>query len=316
MLHGEVRVTKLEQIKHDVLLLKAKELDGRKIPSAITVDDVKVGWLISFKHKRTGNKTFLFPYRVVWELKIHTSDGNVASVYSSSVRYLTSTFSTFDVGFNPRNIRQHTMFKTRVALYGVQYTFSQAKKLRVGQVLQTEQSLRLDIKCRVLTNGAVRIPLERPRYGDWANWQEITYLKPISSQNWQLMLQSLIGQYVRDVVEVTAVQKRMDEVKKTRKQRERAEETLRALRKGQFFNGQHAKAVSIGQNFIFSLGDELHLVDSPDYGKGLYVFSTYEDAYAWASRQIDYREARKRAAAFIPHHEGWVERLSPLLQAA
>ncbi len=89
---------------------------------------------------------------------------------------------------------------------------------------------------------------------------------------------------------------------------------------GQCFDDRRAKHVSIGESFVFSLRlhdeQELHIVDSPAYGRGLYIFDTFEDAKAWANRTIDHIEARKRASAIIVHNNSWRERMYAQLESA
>ena len=68
--------------------------------------------------------------------------------------------------------------------------------------------------------------------------------------------------------------------------------------------------MAIGEILVFVLvpnaaGKSTFIVDSPEYGRALYIFNEREDAMAWAKRTIDRNEARRRARRVIIHTKDW-----------
>lgn len=162
----------------------------------------------------------------------------------------------------------------------------------------------------LVTNGDLKFPVERPYGHEWQSTdnQKIKFVQGVSAENWGALLKSIHGLYHDEEIRTKeGVRNRLARALNIKKLKEKIRE------KGQCFDGEHADAVSVGVNLIFTgmiNGEESFVVDSPEYGHALYIFDTYADAHEWATRTIDYQEARKRARACIFHTINWREKLT------
>jgi hypothetical protein len=165
--------------------------------------------------------------------------------------------------------------------------------------------LRLDVEHRGVTDGEHFFPLVRPSRSQW-RYSKIRFSMGITAGNWPLFLKAIIGLPVNEVVDLKKTKARMGLIKRQQRDAERRR------RVGQCFTGHRAVcSVSVGENLVFTLqrADKLiYVVDSPEYARALYVFDDYGDAHAWASRAVNWREARKRARCVQIHRGNWKER--------
>jgi len=187
-------------------------------------------------------------------------------------------------------------------------TYDQACRLKVGQVVgRDKKPLRLDLAERCITDGNYRFPLTRPFRSKWT-YSGISFASGHNAANWLLFLKTIHGQYVDDIIDIKKTRERMQSIKRQRQNRERIQ------RIGQCFRGHKAiSSVSIGKNLLFTLQrgeEELFVVDSPEYANALYVFDSRDDAMAWATRAITWREARERARLVRTHHGNWKEQVN------
>jgi hypothetical protein len=167
-----------------------------------------------------------------------------------------------------------------------------------------------------MTNGYISFPLIRPR--GLKRWEqqnnEIRFASEISEKNWLLFLKAIMGlHFNKEVTDLSFLRERMKRIKKKEVV---ARKLDKLIKKGQCFDGKNMKTVSIGGNLIFTTaykGEELHVVDSPEYGRAMYVFDDYNIAHAWATRRINFREARALALTRVNHIGEWRHRAAPML---
>ncbi|MBW2672189.1 MAG: hypothetical protein JRD89_02080 [Deltaproteobacteria bacterium] len=255
------------------------------------------------------------------QIRIELSNGRVLLLADRRVRVAVgnATYQTYHTEDFLHNLHHQKPFPwnffggpvRNVLPNGVTINYEQALCLKVGQIVKRVKPLRLELCDRCVTDGDHSFPLARPYGTQWQDHWRIRFAQGITADNWRLFLMAVIGLPVRDVIELAPVRQRMRHFKKRRSDRE-----CRRLI-GQCFRGHRtASSVSVGKNLLFTLqrgGETLYVVDSPEYGSGLYVFDDHADAHAWASRNIDWREARARARLFRVHRGNWKEEVDAVL---
>jgi hypothetical protein len=290
----------------------------------LVIDGCDVGFPLQkmtfTRSKSKGERLIFIPAKypqAIEVLSIELSNGKRVILASEEVRYLTAT-QMCETKRREGTATSTLYLPTKAEIGERTYAYDMARHLQPGQVVEWEQPFRSDLVRRVVTNGEVEIPFRRPRdRAEWSLWPKIAPLKGINECNWALMLEVVVGLYLDEVLDLVRLNQRIAVARRRQQEQEEVCKCLDQLLQGQCYDVAAATSVSVGENLIFSLtlekGERRHLVDSPEYGRGLYVFYRYEDAHAWASRAIDFKEVRQRALAFIPHREGWRERLNELL---
>ncbi len=166
----------------------------------------------------------------------------------------------------------------------------------------------------VVTNGDICVPLKRPHGAEWRHEHNlpISSLKGISKGNWSGMIKALMGLECDGTIPTLSV---IRSKKKKLDQDRKMAGRIRKLLKGQCFRSSNTTAVAIGTNLLFTLKDgerTIFAVDSPEYGRALYLFESRSVAFDWASRRITVTEARKAAFARFVHAGKWEERVAKI----
>lgn len=218
---------------------------------------------------------------------------------------------------------QKSAIETIIWVNGVDVSFELAQTFKIGDFFPLpDEKFRWvnDRKDRWwVTNGNLYFPLERPNGKDeWEEFHHIAFAKAIRPENWKRLLWCVVGLELKEVLELIPEDKPNRALIIFERAKRQAEETASASRvvpEGSCFRDNGSmQAVSIGENLIFC--GSMFLVDSPNYGTALYVFKRYKDAYAWATKQISWREARGKAVAHFNHTGTWEEKIQSLLKIA
>jgi hypothetical protein len=207
-------------------------------------------------------------------------------------------------------------FPSRIVVKGVTLSFRAANLLRVGDELPRREPrvFHFSPARLVVTNGDICVPLERPHGAEWRHERNlpISSLKGISKGNWSGMIKVLMGLECDGAIPTLSV---IRSKKKKLDQDRKMAGRIRKLLKGQCFRSSNAKAVAIGTNLLFTLKDgerTIFAVDSPEYGRALYLFESRSVAFDWASRRITVTEARKAAFARFVHAGKWEDRVAKI----
>lgn len=173
-----------------------------------------------------------------------------------------------------------------------------------------------------LTNGKIRIPGERPQGTDeWARHEKIRALKAVTKPAWPTLLQVAEGMHYKDLTSITP---QMIKERKTLERKKNADTAREEEVAGQcidlnLLDKVERVTVSFGDRLLIEghrKGTMIYLVDSPNYGVGLYVFFNRTDAVKWASGTIDFKEARARAIGWMEHGIGWETKAREMIRSA
>jgi len=169
-----------------------------------------------------------------------------------------------------------------------------------------------DDRHQQVTNGYHSIPYQRPHgLAEWNRRRDIRFLQPISANNWKLMLDAICGKCFNSFNTVDKMQKEI------RNQRviKRSESRIRRVQGECFddgiFDDDGIVEVGLGERLIFigsKDGRKVYVVDSPNHGNALYVFTDESTARDWANGRIGFRQARTLASACIVHRGDWRDR--------
>lgn len=170
-----------------------------------------------------------------------------------------------------------------------------------------------------LTDGPHYIPPERPHGNDWrAVHPNVKPLQSVDKKEWSKLLDTVKGTYYKDLPDAP---KRLTQTAREATggaQRKRREAVIGQCIQLHLLDSVRS-STSFGERLLIegarTDGSLVYVVDSPNHGVGLYLFSAREPAEAWANGSIGYKEARKQAAQFIPHVGNWEERASSALRA-
>ncbi len=171
-----------------------------------------------------------------------------------------------------------------------------------------------------LSNGNLRIPKERP-YGKkaWDQHADVRPLQTITKESWPTLLDIGDGLYHKDFPTVpNRVREKLLRERQEEKDRVYKEKIAGKCIDLNILTEITRPTVSFGKRFLITgknlHGEELSIVDSPNYGVALYVFKERLDAIEWASELINHEEAKRRAIRCIPHIPGWEERARETIQ--
>ena len=198
-------------------------------------------------------------------------------------------------------------------LGGVTYNFEMAKILEIGQILakDTDTPFHWTSNSQTHLSNAptwptLIIPTRRPRGADWEEYEPIYFLQGISTINWPLLLLAVQGRYLDEIL---GWKGNLPSVLRLRAMINIANRGAQILAKiGQCFDGAEAHYVAIGENFLFTLeraGKMVYIVDFPEYGHGLYLFTRREQAQQWTRRAINFATARALAFFYTNHVGAW-----------
>jgi hypothetical protein len=280
----------------------------------IRVDGAELGHPV---HLPISTKTYPPSVDVVI---VHLSDGSKKRLASKEIPYLLPAHFRRFRHEEPFRQRSPYVYASAAEQIGErQYSYHEATQLKPGDVVAWDRPFVRDESAEVLTNGDLIIPFRRPKgRAEWSRWSRIASLQSVTEANWPLLLEVVEGLYAEDVLNTEQLNRQLAERKRKSPESARAQRRLADLLYGQCYDGERAREVTLGGNLIFALrlrnGQTIHLVDSPEYGRGLYVFQSERDAKSWATRAIDYVEARKRAITFIRHSGDWRQRLRNVLE--
>lgn len=178
---------------------------------------------------------------------------------------------------------------------------------------------------RVLTNGNIHLPLERPNTRQDGFPSEIRFAQGVSTADWKFFLRAVKGCYLDAVLpplgagfDLSIIKERIRAIK-SGKTPERDDADTPSLNVECFVPppGQNTH-IDIGENIIFLLerqeGQPFYLVDAPRTC-ALYIFQSRSDAVAWATRSISFSAARARCCYWFPHIAGWQKEVSEWLTA-
>lgn len=299
-------------VSHQTLIVSL-EKRGRQRKPRLYLNEAEIG----LPYERT-----CYP-DLVEVVLITTSDGQTHTIANHTL----PTFEWIEIDYEERRAnyfigprwrkRGSRAFTTRRTICGLNINFATAVRLKPGMVLGRHSAFRMmDMS---VTDGTLKFPLRRPYGPDWNKHEDIRSVQGISHENWLTMLTAICGLELDDrEIELTGlslqrVRERMQTVRVLRKRG-----TRREFIKGQCFDGKNCEVVAIGTNLVFtgqSNGQTIHIVDSPEYGRALYVFDDITMAHAWAKRAINAATARERAIARIVHTGEWVERTQAVIGA-
>jgi hypothetical protein len=263
----------------------------------------------------------------VTKITFNTSDNNSYVVASHTLPYFKwREYSRLNPGFNNyrnRYLRNNyyekkwkkeggKCFRRRVKINGLSLSYKAVAQLKKGMVIDRQQAFHL--MSRKISDGKRSFPLIRPyRSTAWKEHHDIQFAQQVPPSCWLLFLQAICGMYFDQVLHMSTDAKSLKQVV-------RAKKTITELKlhslKGECYKNSDMQFVAIGANLLFTAindSGKYYIVDSPEYGRGLYVFDDYQSAYDWATRKIKFREARKLARAFIPHVGKWDERVDAVL---
>lgn len=217
--------------------------------------------------------------------------------------------------------------QTAISLCGVSYTYQTAQQLTIGQVLATDIDTPFHWTSPAktqLTNAptwpTLVIPAQRPSGANWRDREDIVFLQGISSANWPLLLQAIEDRYLDEILSWKGHLPSVSTLRsliRTNQQTYFDETTRPAI--GQCFAEADAHYVAIGENLLFTIehdGRVVYLVDSPEYGRAIYLFLAHEPALQWAERTIDYHTARASAFTYFNHTGAWNEVIRAAIEAA
>jgi hypothetical protein len=162
-----------------------------------------------------------------------------------------------------------------------------------------------------VTNGHLVFPAIRPKGSkEWRIHSDIKVAMAITTSNWNLFLEILIGKVFHGV-NFLKIKSEISAVRRRRTQLKRAEERFK--KKGECFDNKKFKAIELGRRVLLKGQDngenDIFVVDSPEHGVGFYLFDDEEIARKWASGEIDFQEARTSARLFTPHTGEWEDRI-------
>ncbi|MFC1598638.1 hypothetical protein ACFL2U_01330 [Patescibacteria group bacterium] len=299
----DVRVTDISVHKLPVSLKKT----GKERKPRLHVGETKLG----MPYERAD-----YPEEVT-VVVFTTSEDKTYKVASHTLPYFNwdSYYSNWEGRTVWKRIGKRT-FKRRVKIDGISLSYDVVSKLKKGMRIRTEQPFRMIN--RKLTNGKISFPLSRPMGQDWQYYREINFAQGVNRKNWRLFLTAIHGLYFdQELPTMTSVRK----MKKRKEMRKISTEYKRKQKKGEVFTHPDSQLVAIGSNLLFTAcGDatcsddkKMYVVDSPQYGRGLYIFDDYQPAFDWATRNINFRKARELALAFFPHVGDWKNRVATTL---
>jgi hypothetical protein len=163
-----------------------------------------------------------------------------------------------------------------------------------------------------VTNNVISFPPTRPYQGMFSCKGKLLNFGYVSTTNWPLLLDVIEGKYLSEILKHAQVTKWIEKREHEKRQQALKEKIVGACYKGSDFDGDFEVEVGFGKRLILSghiRGTLLHIVDSPDYGTALYIFSRLTDARAWAAGSMDWRTAKQRSVARIPHNVNWEEKV-------
>ena len=253
-------------------------------------------------------------------ITIHTSDGQQYTVASNNLPYF-----LWRKSYGVWSKKPKWLFCTWAKLFGKKFTYQDALRMKVGTMLQLDPSKLGNQEYAFrhvgyghVSNGQIIFPPERPRGGQWRSkmWKSIAFAQPISADNWQLFLDSIIGKFFAGV-NIPQIKEQIREAKRAARLLKRNASRIMEVQ-GQCFNGENFQAVAIGEKLLFMgefNGQPRFVVDSPNYGHALYVFDSESVARQWACKEISFKEARLKSKACVIHRDGWEEKTAQALAA-
>ncbi len=303
------------EYRNHAILLGGKMIFNRKYYRSPN----SIGWRYSHELNSIENHVKRLP-QFIEIVKIETSDGRLHYACSLTLSKLQNiVHRKTGCFYNPYELLAEfwgdvpEAFRAmKVKIGNVSFRFKATRHLTVGQVVNQNQRRVFRLMDRRVSNGRLSFPLTRPHGSEWSYHSDIAFTKEIKKENWRLFLQAICGLYFQRVILMESARQRMDGIKRVR----RLTAQRGPLVKGQCFDGDRFTTVAIGNNLLFTgrrQGRMIHVVDSPEYGRAMYVFNEQDHAHDWAARRIDFREARRRAIACIIHTGGWKNRANAVL---
>ena len=163
----------------------------------------------------------------------------------------------------------------------------------------------------LLPSRETAFPPRRPERSEWNSlYRDIHFAIEIRKENWSLFIRAIVGKYFGEINS----NERVKALVCRRRLLERSSERIQkagACFDASTFDLNTDIEVGIGERLLFKgykNGKMIFAVDSPNYGNGLYFFHKEEPAREWANGEIDFHEARKKAARFIVHSKNWEDR--------
>lgn len=271
--------------------------------------------LLGLRISRAGN--------VIWDIKPEIAGGRQPMLkwrdltgYHREIVIRAAPDAPLNLGGRPRYYGQ----------CGGEAVVVDARTLLQGQPLTFECPFTWSVvpgSGRVLTNGTIHLPSERPKTNEDGFPSEIRFAQGVSAADWKFFLRAVKGCYLDGVLPPVGVGYDFSILK----------ERIRAIKNGRILERDdtdtpsqnvecfvppqnQSTRIDLGENIVFVLqrqeGQPLYLVDAPRTC-ALYVFESRSDAVNWATRSISFSEARARSFYWLPHISGWQKEISDWL---